>query len=74
MDNLNFKMLRGAVKEGLNRVKGTVGGELDQDLAIYERLTSENLNSISSKYGMDNTIKYIKAMEQKRLGNNGKPK
>lgn len=62
-----FDRLQNATKKSFSLAGKFLGQQQDPELAIYERLKPENFKDILAKYGPDETMKYIKAMEAKKM-------
>lgn len=54
--------LRDMILLGARDVKQAVGIEDDPDVALYDKLTPEQLEKMRENYGLENTIDYIKDM------------
>jgi len=68
---INFDLLKESVEEGMNRMVQTTGGETNEDLLLYNQLKPEHFNAIIGKYGLDETLDYIKKMESEAMKKNG---
>lgn len=63
-----FRILERAVAKGFDSLsKYGEGAPKDSDLALYEKMTPDTLNVIAETYGPDNLVKYVQAMEAKRV-------
>jgi len=62
------EQLHSAVARGAAQLKKTIGGQVDQDLKLYERMTPKAFDLIRQKYGEDALVEYIKTMEAKKHG------
>lgn len=49
------------------RVKSRTGQQTNRPLEIYESLKPEDFAQIAGRYGIDETIRYIKTMEGLRM-------
>lgn len=72
--NTNFitDKLRSATKTALDKVGKISGVENDANMRIYQSLQPDDFNAIMKKFGVDETMKYIQAMESKRMINGRK--
>ena len=62
--------LRWAAGKAMENVRTVTGGSNDNELSIYNRLSSDEFKLIGEKYGQDGLIQYIKTMEAKKMRNN----
>lgn len=63
---LNRKMK--ATKQAFSNVRSNSGQQTYRPLELYEKLKPEDFSKIAEKYGINNTIDYIKTMEAIKLG------
>lgn len=62
-----FAVIRRAAGHALDRASSVTNHETDEDLRIYENLPMEAFDALVAKHGPDEVIKYIKAMEAKKM-------
>jgi len=61
--NSVYDNVRNAAKTAFDRVAKASDMETDPDLLIYEGLKPDDFDVIMESYGVENMLKYIKAME-----------
>ena len=59
--------LKGAYRSAFNRVRATAGKTTDRDIMFYDTLTPEDFSLMSENYGQDEILKYIRAIETRRM-------
>lgn len=69
--NAAIGRLRGAAKTALTRSRKVAGGQMDEDLMIFERLKPEQLKGLEQVYGQEAVIQYVKTMAAKKVKQNG---
>lgn len=62
---MNLDAVSKAAEEALRRIDGAAGEETDPDLALYSRLKPSDFPKLIQKYGTEETLSYIAAMERK---------
>lgn len=62
---MDMTKLRGAVREGLNRLSPKP--EVDEDIKIYDRLQPSDFPKLIEKYGEEPVLSYIKTMEARKM-------
>jgi hypothetical protein len=63
-----FTQLRVASKAALNSTAEISGQPNDPDLMLYNQLTPDTLNELSSTYGVDQMMEYVRTMEARKMG------
>ena len=68
---MGFDMLESAVTKGFDKLAATSEQNVtrDTDVKFYEELAPEAFDVIAATYGPDNLVKYIQAMEARRMKN-----
>lgn len=63
-----FDRIKNATSKAFDRVGKTAGIPTDPDLKLYQSLQQPDFEKLTQKFGQDNVLQYIQAMESKRLG------
>lgn len=56
---------RNAAKGAYNMWHRALGVESDSDIDLYKSLSQDDFDRISEKYGIENTVEYIREMESR---------
>jgi hypothetical protein len=62
-----IKELRRVAREAFRGVHRASGKPADDDVRLYESLSEEDFDRMSKMYGIDETLRYIRTMEFKRM-------
>jgi hypothetical protein len=63
-----FGRIKDASKSALRRMSSLhTSGDVDPDVRIYNTLAESDFSKIMGEYGEEETLRYIREMERKRL-------